>query len=1057
MRIERASATALCLALLLMAGAALAAPLDGNVIDLRQPDGSTVQVKVYGDEFYARMETLDGYSAVRDTKTGWLCYALLTTTGDDLVSTGVRVGKTPPVGISRGLRPGADAVREQAESRRAAMLGGAKDLLDHTPVTLGNVRGITLLVEFADVPHTVESGVIDARLNELGHTEPGYYGSARDYFRAVSTKKLDYTNYVTPAYYAAPHNMDYYEGSYNAVSALVAAMLDNLDASGFDFSQYDVNADGTIDAINILYAGAAEPNNALWPHFTWDFNRTYDGVRARYYQISDISGAAFLGKFCHESGHQIGAWPDLYDIDYSSSGLGRYCLMAGGGTTNRPVAPNVWLRTEAGWVTPVVLNDVRSQVKLSTSYAVGARIPHPDPARAFEFYMIENRQATGWDSYLPDPGGLAIYHVDTSRNSQMNENHYMVHLVQADGLQELEHGGPYQIGGDGDLWHAPTATHFDFSTTPAAFWWDGAAVGLNVVNIGPMGTIMSFGFQSPRIAVAVAPAGLPAPWTLSGPGGFTATGVGDFQGTVPRLGAYTLTWGAVPGYGLPVPPTVTLTVGLGGGSGATFAGSYSAPFLPAGGFGDAMATCVNVVDVDDDGLSDIFIGNHDGANLLLRNEGGLAFDDIATTPLSDAPDVTAAVWADFDDDGDQDLFLASDYQGGTGNGNLLLEQVDGTFVDRTALTPQFATLGAVEAAAVTDYDRDGHLDLHLVRYDAPDLLFRGNGAFAFVPGTATFGLAGVQHTSAAWGDLNDDGWSDMFVCAAGSSETAFGTLAVNVNGVLSHPWGHAGWIQTAQDVDCEWADINGDQRLDLLVLSRYGNLQVFQNSADHTWTEYSLGGNGGDAADFTVADFNGDGRPDIFITYATVYEDGGDYLALNQGDLDGDLQTDFAAVPLRGAIFTQPHSCVAAGDLDNDGDLDLVLGSPGGSAVLLENRLAVPGGGLKGGLPGVNGTEGGEMPSAGPRTTFAAPYPNPFNPSTNIEFSLARAGRVRVVIFGLDGRRVAELQDGDMAAGPHRLVWQGRDSAGRGVASGAYLCRIEADGQVHDERLTLVK
>jgi len=84
-------------------------------------------------------------------------------------------------------------------------------------------------------------------------------------------------------------------------------------------------------------------------------------------------------------------------------------------------------------------------------------------------------------------------------------------------------------------------------------------------------------------------------------------------------------------------------------------------------------------------------------------------------------------------------------------------------------------------------------------------------------------------------------------------------------------------------------------------------------------------------------------------------------------------------------------------------------------------------------------------------------HPNPFNPSTTIHFALAAAGPVRLSIHSLDGRRVADLVRAELPAGVHQAIWHGRDAAGRTVASGTYLCRLQTRGGADSRRLTIVK
>jgi hypothetical protein len=94
-----------------------------------------------------------------------------------------------------------------------------------------------------------------------------------------------------------------------------------------------------------------------------------------------------------------------------------------------------------------------------------------------------------------------------------------------------------------------------------------------------------------------------------------------------------------------------------------------------------------------------------------------------------------------------------------------------------------------------------------------------------------------------------------------------------------------------------------------------------------------------------------------------------------------------------------------------------------------------------------------------PARDFAldANMPNPFNPETTLRFTLPRSGRVRLSIHDPAGRLVAVLHEGNLAAGPHAIRWNGRDQRDHGVASGAYLTRLEWEGVVRTRKMTLLK
>ena len=83
--------------------------------------------------------------------------------------------------------------------------------------------------------------------------------------------------------------------------------------------------------------------------------------------------------------------------------------------------------------------------------------------------------------------------------------------------------------------------------------------------------------------------------------------------------------------------------------------------------------------------------------------------------------------------------------------------------------------------------------------------------------------------------------------------------------------------------------------------------------------------------------------------------------------------------------------------------------------------------------------------------------PNPFNPVTTISFGVSRPGVVTVAIHDPAGRRVRTLQSGFLEGGAHRLNWDGRLDSGRPAPSGVYLCRLECEGRIDVQRLTLIK
>ncbi len=496
----------------------------GETLTFPQPGGAPVQLVVFGDEFYARYETLDGYTVVFDTVLGRYCYAAVA--GGRFVSTGVTIDKPCPPGIPTHLHESPE-VRNEKFGRRYAELRppesaatsghlrtvGVNDgLLEGRRVSEGLVRGLTVLVNFADLQATVSPADVDALLNQEGYAVNGNRGSVRDYYLTMSNGRLDYRNTVVgPVQLSQP--LEHYKTTPLMKEALDLAIA----AHGVDLADFDSRGEGIVDAINLMYAGRTLYEGELWPHNSVRTISYPGGIRTHFYQISSMGRSPVdlsIGTFAHESGHLLCRFPDLYDYgkrdgDFEkSAGIGVFCLMGSGnhlGQGRAPAAISGFLRDLVGWPDEVVPLDPGEHELRQGDYG---RVHRFSPTgRLNEYFIVENRSRIGTDASLPS-SGLAVFHCDTLGSNEWEEGtrerHYQLALLQADGHLDLE--GNRNTGDAGDLFGAGSGVVLSDATTPSSRLWDGTGSGLTISDVG-----------SPGAAIRLRAGSAPAPGgTLAG-------------------------------------------------------------------------------------------------------------------------------------------------------------------------------------------------------------------------------------------------------------------------------------------------------------------------------------------------------------------------------------------------------------------------------------------------------------------------------------------------------------------------------------------------------------
>ncbi len=368
-------------------------------------DGTTVRVELRGDEFEHFWQDTNG-TRYTETADGW---------------------QTADAQAVLAAKKHAAACHTQADRRRAARRRNAAALT-------GSKKGLIILVDFSN--KQFRSGHTQALFSDIantkGYSDNGFKGSVHDYFTSQSNGQFDLTfDVVGPV--RMSQRSTYYGGSDaygndEPVDELVKEACQKID-SLVDFTDYDWDGDGEVDQVFILYAGKGQAdggaNNTIWPHeyylsaYEGGSAITLDGVIIDTYactsELNGTNGLAGIGTICHEFSHCLGL-PDLYDTLYGDNfGMNDFSLMDSGNYLGDGMTPpnfTAWERWYCGWVEPIELTDDDITIDgMPSSTDYGTPYVIYNAGNRNEYYLLENRQQTGWDQNLPSHG-LMISHVD---------------------------------------------------------------------------------------------------------------------------------------------------------------------------------------------------------------------------------------------------------------------------------------------------------------------------------------------------------------------------------------------------------------------------------------------------------------------------------------------------------------------------------------------------------------------------------------------------------------------------------------------------------------------
>ncbi|MCM1505256.1 MAG: M6 family metalloprotease domain-containing protein [Muribaculum sp.] len=525
------SITSFAMALAVMLGAGLTAnavPAKPGAIPYQMPDGSVVDIYLHGDEYHSFATTVDGYVIKADAD--HLLHYMVPRDGklvmSDVLVTNVVDRSAEAVKLLADYDKDAainilEAERKTAEISSPLLKGpsraGTNETIGTFPTT-GQQKILVILAEYSDVKFSTAQPHVafDRLMNEVGYTDGGASGSAFDFFTASSNGQFQpqfdvfgpVTLPNTRAYYGAHTSSG---GNDIRAAEMIRDACQLLDEE-IDFSQYDTDKDGYVDNVYVFYAGNGEADtqieDCIWPHAWYVYSggglflkldgKVIDryacsGELSRTYSGDVLTG---IGTFCHEFSHVMGL-PDLYATSYTGAFTpGQWTLMDQGSYNNNQRTPpthSAYERFVLGWITPEVLEDPANVTlkAIGDDYNSAYRIT---TSRDAEYFLVENRQQTGWDKYIPGHGML-IWHIDYNasvwRQNTVNNTpaRQRVDIEEADNIQTEGSRAADAFPGIAKV------TEFTDDTQPSMLTWSNVRLEKPITDIRESNKTIFFQFK----------------------------------------------------------------------------------------------------------------------------------------------------------------------------------------------------------------------------------------------------------------------------------------------------------------------------------------------------------------------------------------------------------------------------------------------------------------------------------------------------------------------------------------------------------------------------------
>lgn len=448
-----------------------AAPAKKAIFVVSQPDGTEFKARIYGDEFSHRTTTLEGKEITQDSE-GYWCLAQRQADGSKIASR-KRIGcpdrtyDEPTVKSASAVFPrknrraiAAEMIEKRLKFTKENIVNNVATKAIATPINV-----LVLLVEFKDVKFEYTKSNFENLLNKRGYNDLGATGCVAEYFEAQIGDFAKFNFIVSPVATLDGYMKDYGgndgDGYDQNPEGMVLEACEKLDAQ-LDFKQFDNFGYNQVDYLFVFFAGGDEAEyageDAIWSHassFPENMATTFDGVKLSTYACTsekkatnwkqNSSGEYYatkftftaIGTFCHEFSHMIGLM-DMYDTDYEDSGgksdalWGVTSIMDSGNSNNDGNTPpnyNAIDRHFLGLSSPKRIDHKGSYtlnpVNLNGEYY---RI---DTKNENEYFLIECRNKTGWDSYIKGSGMLA-YHIDSTANKSGYSDLYKKNFTAAE-------------------------------------------------------------------------------------------------------------------------------------------------------------------------------------------------------------------------------------------------------------------------------------------------------------------------------------------------------------------------------------------------------------------------------------------------------------------------------------------------------------------------------------------------------------------------------------------------------------------------------------------------